>query len=190
MHTVSLNVATSVATNMNFFVFFSGSTLAFDQIPQNIQVHPMSKSGSAFATFKLWVDEAVLNSSTSLDVVKYTGLIHHNFSDQIVPHFLTHVRPLLEMSASENSSISSTFRLNYNSTTLPRLTASTMERCAVTSSTKRYVAISFDLKLLSDSLYHLGEHNIYMIAHLRSPNNTYTFDTTMLKLTVEAGLFI
>ena len=167
--------------------FYSVPTMAFDSVPQYVQVHPTSKSGSTVATLKLWVDEAVLNSSTSLSITKYTGFIHQNFSDQIVSRFPAHGQPLFEMSASENSSISSTFQLNFNSATLSHLTASSMERCAVTSSTNRYVAISFDLKLLSDSLYHLGDHIIYMSTYLRLPNNSYTFNT-VLKLTVEAGL--
>ena len=161
--------------------------MAFDPLPQLVQVDPTSKSGSTVATVKLWIDEAVLNSSTSLSISKYTGLIHQNFSDQTIPLFSTHVRPLFEMSPSENSSISSINYLNFDSATLPHLTASSMERCAVTSSLKRYVAISFDLKLLSDSLYHLGDHNIYMDAFLLSRNRSYMFDT-ILKLRVEAGL--
>ena len=161
--------------------------MAFDPLPQLVQVDPTSKSGSTVATVKLWIDEAVLNSSTSLSISKYTGLIHQNFSDQTIPHFSSHVRPLFEMSPSENSSISSINYLNFDSATLPHLTASSMEWCAVTSSLKRYVAISFDLKLLSDSLYHLGDHNIYMGASLLSRNRSYTFDT-ILKLRVEAGL--
>ena len=161
--------------------------MAFDPIPQSVQVDPTSKSGSTVATVKLWIDEAVLNSSTSLGIFKYTGLIHHNFSDRIVPHFSSRVRPLFGMSPSDDSSISSTFYLNFDSDTLPHLKSSLMERCAVATSAKRYVAISFDLKLLSDSLYHLGDHNIYMDAYLLSGNNSYAFET-ILQLTVEAGL--
>ena len=175
-----------VATNILVFVFFSVPTVAFDPILQTVKVHPTSKSGSTVATLKLWIDEAVLDSSTGLSILKYFSLVHHNFSDQIVPRF-SHVRPLFEMSPSENSSISSIFYLNLDSATLPHLIASSMERCAVTSSAKRYVAISIDLKLLSDSLYHLGDHNIYIYGYLYSPNNSYTFDT-ILKLRVEAGL--
>ena len=176
-----------VATNINFLFLFSVPTMAFDPIPQVVQVDSMTKSGSTVATVKLWVDEAVLNSSTSLSIAKFTGLVQHNFSDQIVPHFSSHVRPLFEMSPSEKSSVSSIYFLNFDSATLPGLTASSMERCAVTSSSKRYVAISFDLKLLSDSLYHLGDHNIYMGAFMFAGNRSYTFDT-LLKLRVEAGL--
>ena len=161
--------------------------MAFDPIPQLVQVDSMTKSGSTVAAVKLWIDEAVLNLSTSLSIFKYTGLIHHNFSDQTVPHFSSRVRPLFEMSPSEKSSISSTFYLYFDSDTLPNLAASSMERCAVASSSKRYVAISFDLKLLSDSLYHLGDHNIYMSAVLFLRNQFYAF-TTLLKLRVEAGL--
>ena len=161
--------------------------MAFDPIPQLVQVDSTTKSGSTVATVKLWIDEAVLNSSTSLGIFKYTGLIHHNFSDRIVPHFSSRVRPLFGMSPSDDSSISSTFYLNFDSDTLPHLKSSLMERCAVATSAKRYVAISFDLKLLSDSLYHLGDHNIYMDAYLLSGNNSYAFET-ILQLTVEAGL--
>ena len=161
--------------------------MAFDPIPQLVQVDSTTKSGSTVATVKLWIDEAVLNSSTRLRIFKYTGLIHQNFSDQTIPRFSTHVRPLFEMSPSEKSSVSSISFLYFDSATLPGLTASSMERCAVTSSAKRYVAISIDLKLLSDSLYHLGDHNIYMSAVLLSRNRSYTFDT-VLKLRVEAGL--
>ena len=161
--------------------------MAFDPIPQLVHVDSMTKSGSTVATVKLWVDEAVLNLSTSLSILKFTGLIQHNFSDLVIPHFSSRVRPLFEISPSDMSSVSSVYYLDFDSATLPGLAASSMERCAVTSSSKRYVAISIDLKLLSDSLYHLGDHNIYMGAYLRSPNNSYTFDT-LLKLRVEAGL--
>ena len=169
-----------------FTFFFSVPTMAFDPIPQTVQVKPTSKSGSTVATLKLWVDEAILNSSASLRISKYAGLVLHNNSDQIMPRFISHIQSLLEMSPSEDPSISSTFYLNLDDVTLSRLIGSSMEQC-IASSAKRYIAISLDLRLLNDSLYHLGDHSILMGAYLRTPNNTYTFHT-ILKLTVEAGL--
>ena len=161
--------------------------MAFDPVSQLVQVDPKTKSGSTVATVKLWVDEAVLNSSTSLIIAKFTSPLIHHFSGLIVQHFSSQVRPLFEISLSEKSSISNTYNLNFDSATLQHLIASSMERCAVISSSKRYVAISFDLKLLSDSLYHLGDHNIYMSADLFGGNHIYTF-YTLLKLKVKAGL--
>ena len=160
--------------------------MAFDPLPQYVQVHPTTKSGSTVATLKLWIDEAVLNLSTSLRIFKVAGIISHNFSDQIVPHFTSHIQPLFKISPSEDPSIANISYLNFDAATLSRLMASSMEWCAVTSSTKRYVAISLDLRLLDDSLYHLGEHNVIIGADLYTPNNHYAFDT-VLGLTVEAG---
>ena len=173
----------------NFFLIylFSVFTMAYDPIPQPVQVHPTTKFGSTVATLKLWVDEAILNSSASLSIRKYASLILHNNSDQIVPHFLTHLQPLFEISPSEDPSISDTFYLNFDYVTLSRLIGSSMEHCNA-SSAKRYVAISLDLRLLNDSLYHLGDHSILMGANLNMPDNTYIFSYTILKLTVEAGL--
>ena len=160
--------------------------MAYDPIPQSVQVHPTSKSGSTVATLKLWVDEAILNSSASLSIRKYTGVVLHNNSDQIVPRFISRIQPLFEMSPSEDPSISDIFYLNFDKATLSRLIGSSMEQC-IASSGKRYIAISLDLRLLNDSLYHLGDHSILIGAYLNMPKNTYIFCTN-LKLTVEAGL--
>ena len=169
-----------------FFFCASVSTMAFDPVPQTVQVHPMSKSGSTVGKLKLWINKAILDSSTGLRIWKYFSYIHHNFSDQIVSHpFSSHkFLPVFEISPSEDPSISGTY---FNSTTLSHLTAPSMERCAVTGSTKRYVAISLDLRLLSDSLYHLGQHNIIISAVLHMPNNSYIIFETILRLRVEAG---
>ena len=160
--------------------------MAYDLIPQTVQVHPTTKSGSTVATLKMWVDEAILNSSASLSIWKHAGLIFHNNSDQIIPRYISHIQPLFEMLLSEDPSISDTYYLKFDNATLSRLIGSSMEQC-VASSAKSYIAISLDLRLLSDSMYHLGDHDILMSAYLSTPNNTYIF-YTILKLAVKAGL--
>ena len=161
--------------------------MAFDPITQTVQVRPTSKLGSAIETVKLWIDEAILGSIDSLFVLKFVDVVHHNFSDMIVPHLSPNIRPLFEMSLSDDPSISGIHFLKFdNNTTLSHLTGSSREWCNA-SSTKRYVAISLDLRLLSDSLYHIGDHSILMSAWLHMPNKRYSF-FTILNLRVEAGL--
>ena len=101
--------------------------MAFDPVSQLVQVDPMTKSGSTVATVKLWVDKAVLNSSTTLSIAKFTSPLIHHFSSLIVPHFSSQVRPLFEISLSEKSSISNTYYLNFDSAALPGLIASSRE---------------------------------------------------------------
>ena len=78
--------------------------MAFDPITQTVQVHPTSRLGSAIETVKLWVDEAILESTDSLFILKFVDVVHHNISDLINPHFSPHIRPLFEMFLSEPGS--------------------------------------------------------------------------------------
>ena len=55
-----------------------------------------------------------------------------------------------------------------------------MRECVTDS--KRYVAVSFGLCLLSDSLYHLGDHLITITAHFENISSHQT-----VQLTVEAA---
>ena len=162
--------------------------MAFDSIPQIVQVRPTSEFGSTLATLKLWVDEAVLNSSASLTIRKYfIHRIYQNNSNQLVqkqPRY----RPVFKIAPSDDHSISSAFYIKLDNVTLLRLSASSKERC-IASSAKRYVAIAIDLRLLSGSLYHLGDHSITIQALLRTSNISVAyFFSIVLRLRVEAGL--
>ena len=149
-----------------YYACFLVSAFAFESKPTIVHVSPMAKSGSKVATVRLWVDEAVLNSSARLYTgYSRSGFVHHNDLGKIIPQS-TEDLVLPSVTATE-----------------PR---SSKEQC-IADSKKRYIAFYVDYRLSSKSLFQLGDLNILVSASLSTSKTSYR-SVTILKLRVEAGL--
>ena len=131
------------------------------------------------------MDTAILNNASRLSLWKGTlwGFVQHNSSGRSVLH--NHdTYPLFKMSLSSNPTISYPFYLSYNSTAVAELRELSPVYCTVDS--RNYSAITVDLYLLSNALYHLGDHSIYIFGAVQSNNSNY-WKATILNLRVKAG---
>ena len=165
-----------------------GSAISFDSLLNTVHVLPTTKPGSIVANVTLLIDESALNSSFYLIIYKYIGPVYHNDSGWISPHFSNNINPLFEIiSPTPNFFISDDNSLIYNNSAILRLRMASPVKCVTDS--RRYVAVSFGLRLLSDSLYHLGDQIITIEAGLHTKTNSY-FIYQYVRLTVEAGIWI
>ena len=166
-----------------------GSAVSSDSLLTTVHVLPTTKPGSIVANLTLLIDEAALNSSYYMIISKFVGPVYHNNSGWIIPHFSRKIKPLFELiSSAPDLVVPDDNRLIFNtSATLSRLRMASPVKC-VTDST-RYVAVSYGLRLLSDSLYHLGDHSIFIEAGFHTKSKSYFFNQ-YVRLTVEAGIII
>ena len=162
-----------------------GSAVSFDSLLKEVYVLPTTKPGSIVANLSLLIDETVLNSSYYMTISKDIGSISHNDSGKITTNLLSNnFRPLFELTSSAPDLVVSDDNTGRLISHL-RMTSPVQE--CVTNST-RYVAVSFGLRLLSDSLYHLGGHFISIRAELKNGTNTINYSRQSLRLIVEAGI--
>ena len=162
-----------------------GSAVSFDSLLKEVYVLPTTKPGSIVANLSLLTDETVLNSTYYMTISKDIGSISHNDSGKITTNLLSNnFRPLFELTSSAPDLVVSddnTGRL------ISHLRMASPVLGCVSNST-RYVAVSFGLRLLSDSLYHLGGHFISIQADLKNGTNTINYSRQSLRLIVEAGI--
>ena len=160
--------------------------IVFESARQTVRVTPSTTAGSTLATVTLLIDTAFLTdenirNTSSLSIYKNSGVIQHNDNGSIIPHFFSNVRPLFKMVL---ATISGEYLLQFDSNHLRQLRDTFPVKCIKNDTS--YLAISVDLTLLSDSLFHLGDHTIYIRASLNVDNSYYSF-LTVVKLKVEAG---
>ena len=166
-----------------------GSTISFDSLLNAVHVLPTTKPGSIIANITLLINETALKSSYYMTISNNFRRIYFNNSGWVYPHYSRNIEPLFELiSSTPDLVVTDGFTLIFkNSSILSRLRmASPVQEC-VTDST-RYVAVSFGLRLLSDSLYHLGDHFITIDVGLFTRINSYYFHQ-YVRLTVEAGMY-
>lgn len=158
--------------------------MTFEETLQTIHVTPKSEAGARVATINLLVESTTLNNGSRLYLYKSDGyFISRNNS--VRSYHTNH--PTFRLIPSVSSSLpteSSSYHLNFNSTALAQLRALSTEYCTINSTS--YINISLDLILLSSSLYHLGDHTIYVDGSLVSNDRYYHF-ITILSLRVQAG---
>ena len=166
-----------------------GSAISFDSLLNTIHVLPTTKPGSIVVNLTLLIDEAALNSSYYMEIYKYvTVRVYHNESGWISLSSMN-INSLFELTSSTPAGLVVTHgnfnRLIFMNSAIQYLRMTSPVKC-VTDST-RYVAVSFGLRLLSDSLYHLGDHLIQIHVRFRTRTNLYDFHQ-YVRLTVEAGM--
>ena len=131
-----------------------GSAISFDSLLTTVHVLPTTKPGSIVANLTLLIDEAALNSSYYMEIYKYNNVrVYHNDSGWIGPHLSSNINPLFQLISSTPDVVVSDGNINsliFKNSAIQHLRMASPVKC-VTDST-RYVAVSFGLHLLSDSL--------------------------------------
>ena len=147
-----------------------GSAVSFHSLLNTVHVLLSTKPGSKVTNLTLLIDEAALNSSYYLIISKYNDeVVYHNNSGRSIIHYSHNIEPLFELTSSTPDLVSS------NDTLISHLRlASPVQEC-VTADSTRYVAVSFSLHLLSDSLYHLGNHLIVIRADFKNRSSTNAY---------------
>ena len=163
--------------------------IVFESAQQTVRVTPSTTAGSTLATVTLLIDTAFLTdenirNTSSLNIYKNPGVIQHNDNGSIIPRYYSNVRPLFKMVLKNNATISGEYFLQFDSNHLRQLRDTSPVKCIKNDTS--YLAISVDLTLLSDSLFHLGDHLIYISTSMNVNNSYYSF-STVVKLKVEAG---
>ena len=75
----------------------------------------------------------------------------------------------------------------FNSPSLSKLRHVPSANC--TNNSTKFLILTFDIILQSDSLYHLGEHSESLYCSLRHGGSTYLDIDTILNLKVQAGYY-
>ena len=162
--------------------------MSFDITPKTVLVTKESTAGSKVATVRILVDTVTLNNTTMLSLWQsFTrGLVKHNNSGMSLKHY-HNSGPFFKLVPSNNSPNPTVYSyyLRYNSTTIAKLRELLPVYC--TNKLQSITAISFDMYLLSNSFYHLGDHTIVFWVNMVANNSYYEF-LTILNLRVEAGI--
>ena len=150
-----------------------------------ISVTSKSTPDSLLGTVDIFIDEKIINSSDSLRVTEYTDIILHNNSESSGYYYDWHnIRPTFHLTANNTySTRMDDYSITFNTSSLAKLRDSPSAQC--TDGTTQYLILKLNLVLTSDSLYHLGDHSIYIRVYL---NNGYYIHTSVL-LRVQAGMF-
>ena len=174
-----------------YFFFSAIPSLLFDETPKGVQMTPETTPGMMVATLRMLIDEMTLNNTSSLYLWAYSDNVYHNNSDIIWQEYFQYyshsILPLFKLMPSNNSLTPTNVTNNiayFNSTAVAKLKELSPVDCSANS--QRYIAISLDLYLLSNSLYHLGDHSVYFHAKIISNGSNY-YPNTTLTLRVHAG---
>ena len=163
------------------------TSLSFDAIPQIVQVPPEAAAGSKVATVRILIDKMILNNASSLSLWNiYANNVLHNNSGRLQWRYHS-THPLFKLVPSNNPSyrtISYSHYTYFSSTAFAELREVSPVTCTINSHS--YIAISLDVVLLSNSLYHLGDYPIRIEARLLY-NNSYYRVHTITTLRVKAG---
>ena len=153
-----------------------------DAYPKTITVTPQSKAGSNVGTINFLIKESQANN-TMIYFYNYVSnlivTIHNNSGEQILHYHDIH--PTVHILVRNTNDTIASFR--YWSPFQFQDIASA--QCVYNSIT--YLTVSLDIVLSSDSLYHLGDHVIYLAG--LGYNGIHGFDfSAIIYLRVQAGM--
>ena len=167
----------------------------FDSKPKTILVTPQSAvAGSRLGTVDVLIDEAIVDNIQYLMINFYRHYhIAHNNSGEELYHY-HYIHPSFKLVANKTIPEHSTdYYIRFNSSSLAKLrdvpTAHCTHNPPTSHNSTKFLILSLDIILRSDSLYHLGEHSERIYGYLSIPNtdfNYFRFETT-LNLKVHAG---
>ena len=145
--------------------------------------------GSRLSTIDVLIDEAIVDDITHLETrfFHYSLYITHNNSGEEL-HQYHDVRPSFRLVANNTIPEHLTDYYNrFNSSSLAKLRDVPTAHC--THNSTKFLILSLDIILQSDSLYHLGEHSEHIYGYLGlSIIGFYYFNfETTLNLKVQAG---
>ena len=173
-------------------LYYSGGIpIFFDSKHKNILVTPQSAvAGSRLGTIDVLIDEAIVDTIQSLYIVlyQYSVYVTHNNSGEEVQHY-HNLNPSFSLIA--NNTIPEQIlyfdSMIFNSPSLTKLRDVPTANC--TNNSTKFLILTFDIILRSDSLYHLGEHSESLYGSLRLDGSTYLDIDTILNLQVQAGYY-
>ena len=162
-----------------------GQNYMFDVVSKNIIVTPRSTAGSVIGTTNFFINDAINITKGSLLTFHfdpyYSGLVMHNFSGESLPAW-HNIHPTFQFTANNTfSSHMNYYSLTFNASSLAKLRDTPSAQC--TDGTTRYLILTLNLVLTSDSLYHLADHSVHIEGYFMNKN----FDTRII-LKVEAGM--
>ena len=152
-------------------------------------------AGSRLGTIDILIDEAFVDDIQYLEIGfyhYYSYVIHNNSGEEL--HHDHDIDPTFRLVA--NNTIPeylTDYYSRFDSSSLTRLrdvpTAHCTHNQSTTHNSTKYLILSLDIILQSDSLYHLGEHTEGIHGHLSIPNTDlrYFYFGTTLNLKVQAG---
>ena len=156
-------------------------------------------AGSRLGTIGILIDEAFVDDIQHLETrfYQYNSYVTHNNSGEELRH-LHNIHPSFRLVANNTipEHVTDLFS-RFNSSSLSKLrdvpTAHCTHNQSTTHNSTKFLILSFDVILRSDSFYHLGEHSEVIEGYLRlsKPNSFFhyfEFGTT-LNLKVQAGCF-
>ena len=159
----------------------------FDVVSKNIIVTPRSTAGSIIGTINFLINDAInITEGSLLNFYSYpyyySGLVLHNFSGESFPAW-KNIHPTFQFTANNTfSSDMNYYSLSFNASSLAKLRDTPSAQC--TDGTTRYLILTLNLVLTSDSLYHLADHSVHIEVSFM---NTYYFESRII-IKVEAGM--
>lgn len=166
-----------------------GQPIQFDNVQRTVTVTPQSTAGTKVAFINIMADESTLKNADSLFILK-TNLFVRNSNNNSGQSFvrLPTVTPTLAFGLSNSTarpSASTNSFLIFTKSAIADLIATSQVSCIINST--KYITIPFELRLLSESLFHLGDH-VIAINGILLGNNTFREFPTFLSLKVDAGI--
>ena len=160
-----------------------GHKYMFDVVSKNIIVTPRSTAGSVIGTINVVIKDVIsITEGSLLRFYHYSSsILMHNFSGD--SYFKWHgILPTFQYTANNTfSSYMNYYRLTFNASSLAKLRDTPSAQC--TDGTTRYLILTLNLVLTSDSLYHLADHSVHIEGYFM---NEY-FDSRII-VKVEAGM--
>ena len=152
--------------------------MTVDAYPKTITVTPQSKAGSKVGTISFFINETQANNTMIFFfyISNSYFTIHNNSGEQIEHSHDIHPTFYLLVSKTNNT-------VPYFSPFSFRDLASA--KCVYNSTT--YFIVPFDIVLSSDSLYHLGDHVVYLEAFGHNDFQWFHFNAK-ISLRVQAGM--
>ena len=166
---------------------FIGSDNGFTENISVFSVTPQSAPGSLLGNVDIYINEAVITDTSILTFLE-NGLsnVQHNYSDVLVRRY-PYIQPTFRLTANNTfSSQMDDYSITFNASSLAKLRDSPSIQC--TDGTTRYLILKLNLVLTSDSLYHLGDHEVQIRGFIFDNSISHRFDTKV-KLRVQAGIF-
>ena len=146
-------------------------------------------AGSRLGTIDILIDDAVVDDMQLLKLFFnqfYFPITHNNSGEELlhVHFFHSSFRLVANNTISKRSSF---WGSEFNSSSLAKIRDVQTDYC--THNSTKFLILSLDIILQSDSLYYLGVHSERIHGDLSIPNTdlqSFSFETT-LKLIVQAG---
>ena len=171
--------------------YLLGQPIQFDNVQHTVTVTPQSTAGTKVAFINIMADESALKNADSLFILKTNLFVrNNNINNSSGQSFvrLPTVTPTLAFGLSNSTvrpSASTNSFLIFTESAIADLIAASQVSCIINST--KYITIPFELRLLSESFFHLGDH-VIAINGILLGNNTFREFPTFISLKVDAGM--